>query len=456
MSSVMFVFLDKIVVGSHSGILRIYNPSGADADGTNHHHATDLLLEKNLGMPIVQVEIGNFVRWETLLFNEHQLGNWSQLLLVSLVRRQAIRSLFCSLTSSVFMTITVCDCVQSYWIKDFALDYRLEQSGMTEHGRQTGLELNYEHNMNRPTFNMCKGHFGGGRGSKHAGVFLPCLTAFWLAKDSSNHEYLCVQTLDGVLFVFEHERQSMVKSLPNTYLPGPLAYLARSDAVLTVSSNHHLECYKSVEHVTDVSVRSNQCFWLRYFRYQTLAISSGTDTGSSDNNDARRKGIDADPSLSLSQSSSKRVLPEWTFNLGECALAIQVAQRVRGAPQTILVLGKPKREEHCSIQLNLGERNLFCLNDNGQLTFMSKFEYNPSTFVVYGNDTPANGEYRVIDYDRIYPRNSSAAQSETSPVGVRYIVGTHSHTLYISQDAHIRWAAHVDTIPVQIDVCTLQ
>ena len=65
-----------------------------------------------------------------------------------------------------------------------------------------------------------------------------------LGKDSANHEYICVQTLDGVLFVFEHERQSMVKSLPNTYLPGPLCYLSRLDAFLTVSSNHQLECYK--------------------------------------------------------------------------------------------------------------------------------------------------------------------------------------------------------------------
>jgi hypothetical protein len=33
---------------------------------------------------------------------------------------------------------------------------------MTEHGRQIDLELNYEHNLNRPTFNMCKGQFGRG------------------------------------------------------------------------------------------------------------------------------------------------------------------------------------------------------------------------------------------------------------------------------------------------------
>jgi len=33
---------------------------------------------------------------------------------------------------------------------------------MTEHGRQIDLELNFEYNFNRPTFNMCKGQFGRG------------------------------------------------------------------------------------------------------------------------------------------------------------------------------------------------------------------------------------------------------------------------------------------------------
>lgn len=105
------------------------------------------------------------------------------------------------------------------------------------------------------------------------------------------------------------------------------------------------------------------------FRYQALAISSGGDHGSNKDNDVRRKGVEND-SLSVSQSS-KKVLPEWSFNVGECALGIQTTQRIRNTPQTILVLG---------------ERNLFCLNDNGQLVFMSKFEYNPSSFVIYNTE----------------------------------------------------------------------
>jgi hypothetical protein len=74
-------------------------------------------------------------------------------------------------------------------------------------------------------------------------------------------------------------------------------------------------------------------------RYQALAISSGVDHGSNNNNDVRRKGVDDDSSLSVSQSS-KKVLPEWTFNIGESALGIQTTQRIRNTPQIILVLGK--------------------------------------------------------------------------------------------------------------------
>ena len=32
-----------------------------------------------------------------------------------------------------------------------------------------------------------------------------------------------------------------------------------------------------------------------------------------------------------------------------------------------------------------GERSLFCLNDNGSVRFMKKFEYNPSCFIPYNS-----------------------------------------------------------------------
>ena len=88
-------------------------------------------------------------------------------------------------------------------------------------------------------------------------------------------------------------------------------------------------------------------------RYQTLAISSGAESSTNANSELRKKGADEDGSLSLSQSSSKRVAPEWIFNLGESALAIQVTARTRNSTQIILVLGKimiRSNSNDCSIQ----------------------------------------------------------------------------------------------------------
>jgi hypothetical protein len=89
---------------------------------------------------------------------------------------------------------------------------------------------------------------------------------------------------------------------------------------------------------------------------------------------------------------------------------------------------------------------------------MSKFEYNPSSFIVYSNE---NNTRKRLDLILRIPKKrnflfSLASQSDPPTSGVRYIIGTHSHTLFISQDAHIRWAAHIDSTPVQIDVCTIQ
>ena len=38
----------------------------------------------------------------------------------------------------------------------------------------------------------------------------------------------------------------------------------------------------------------------------------------------------------------------------------------------------------------VGERSLFCLNDNGSVRFMKKFEYNPSCFIPYASGKKIN------------------------------------------------------------------
>ena len=57
-------------------------------------------------------------------------------------------------------------------------------------------------------------------------------------------DFICVQSLDGTLNLFENESFSFSRFLPGFLLPGPLAYVAKTDSFVTVSSSFQLESYK--------------------------------------------------------------------------------------------------------------------------------------------------------------------------------------------------------------------
>ena len=57
-------------------------------------------------------------------------------------------------------------------------------------------------------------------------------------------DYMCVQSLDGTLNLFENESFSFSRFLPGFLIPGPLAYVAKTDSFVTVSSSFQLESYK--------------------------------------------------------------------------------------------------------------------------------------------------------------------------------------------------------------------
>jgi Bardet-Biedl syndrome 9 protein len=199
---------------------------------------------------------------------------------------------------------------------------------------------------------MCKGSFGG----------------------VSNHEYICVQSMDGMLSIFEYESFSLSCFLPKVLLPGPIKYFKKTDSFITISSSWVLESYK----------------------YQVLAMSGKSNHENS--------------------SKAKRLLAEYSFNLGEPILDIDLVEQ---PTTTILVLG---------------ERNLFCLSENFTLRFMKKFDYNPSSFCVY-------------------PVLSSA--NVTNNNSVNFITATHSKVLFIHEDVRVKWAAQVDYVPVQIAVAKI-
>jgi Bardet-Biedl syndrome 9 protein len=90
----------------------------------------------------------------------------------------------------------------------------------------------YEHQLTRSAFNFCCGPFG---------------------MKTSDRDFICVQSLDGVLSFFEQDAfafSRMVAAVDpktqstNFLLPGPICYLARTDSIIICSNTLCIESYK--------------------------------------------------------------------------------------------------------------------------------------------------------------------------------------------------------------------
>ncbi|XP_004414604.1 PREDICTED: protein PTHB1 isoform X3 [Odobenus rosmarus divergens] len=271
--------------------------------------AEDLLLEVHLRDPILQVEVGKFVSGTEMLH-----------LAVLHSRKLCVYSISGTL-------------------------------GNVEHGNQYQIKLMYEHNLQRTACNMTYGSFGGVKG----------------------RDLICIQSMDGMLMVFEQESYAFGRFLPGSLLPGPLAYSSRTDSFITVSSCRQVESYK----------------------YQVLAFA--TDADKRQETEQQKLG------------SGKRLVVDWTLNIGEQALDICIVSFNQSASSVFV----------------LGERNFFCLKDNGQIRFMKKLDCSPSCFLPY----------------------CSVSEGTTNT-----LIGNHNNMLHIYQDVTLKWATQLPHIPVAVRV----
>ncbi|KAJ8354262.1 hypothetical protein SKAU_G00218290, partial [Synaphobranchus kaupii] len=192
----------------------------------------------------------------------------------------------------------------------------------------------------------------------------------------TGHHFICIQSMDGMLMFFEQESYAFGRFLPGFLLPGPLCYCARTDTFLTVSSTRQVESYK----------------------YETLAVATDADT---------RQEAELQK-----KSSGKRLMADWTVVIGEQALDICV----------------PSLSPAVSIFI-LGERNLYCLKDNGQIRFMKKLEYNPSCFLPY----------------------ASVTEGTTNT-----LLANHNNMLLVYQDVALKWAAQLSCVPIAVRVANFK
>nr|XP_021150097.1 protein PTHB1 isoform X1 [Columba livia] len=183
--------------------------------------------------------------------------------------------------------------------------------------------------------------------------------------------------MDGMLMLFEQESYAFGRFLPGFLLPGPLTYSSRTDSFITVSSCQQVESYK----------------------YQVLAFATDAD----ERQETEQQKL----------SSGKRLAVDWVLNIGEQALDICVVS-FNQAVSSVFVLG---------------ERNFFCLKDNGQIRFMKKLDYSPSCFIPY-----------------------CSVKEGT----INTLVGNHNKILNVYQDVTLKWATQLPHIPVSVKVANLQ
>ncbi|XP_042551055.1 protein PTHB1 isoform X1 [Dipodomys spectabilis] len=272
----------------------------------------DLLLEVHLREPILQVEVGKFV-------------SGTEMLHLAVLHSRKL-------------------CV-------YAVSGTL---GNVEHGNQYQVTLMYEHHLQRTACSMTYGPFGGVKG----------------------RDLICIQSVDGMLMVFEQESFAFGRFLPGSLLPGPLVYSPRTDSFITVSSCRQVESYK----------------------YQVLAFA--TDADKKQETEQQKLG------------SGKRLIVDWTLNIGEQALDICIVSFSPSASSLFV----------------LGERNLFCLKDNGQIRFMKKLDCSPSCFLPY---------------------------CSVSEGTINTLIGNHSSMLQIYQDVTLKWATQLPHVPVAVRVGSL-
>lgn len=80
----------------------------------------------------------------------------------------------------------------------------------------------YAHPLKRSAANFTVGHFGG----------------------TLNRDFICVQSLDGLLTIFEQESFGFSCFLSVFLLPGPLAYVKKTDTFVTSGSNWYIQFFR--------------------------------------------------------------------------------------------------------------------------------------------------------------------------------------------------------------------
>lgn len=162
-------------------------------------------------------------------------------------------------------------------------------------------KLLYENNLQRNAFNMVYGPFGGVK----------------------NRDFICIQSCDGFLMIYEQDKLASLSSLNDYILPSPLLYASVTDSFIIQNSGYDLESY----------------------RYSSIGANFN------------------------STKDNKILYPDWTINLGE---------------QARKIVGFWRSEKLFELFV-LTDTMLFIVSHTGGIQTQKKLEFPPCNLIIYEN-----------------------------------------------------------------------
>lgn len=260
-----------------------------------------------------------------------------------------------------------------------------DHSGMKD-GRANYYSMHkaYQHDLgidgkHFTAYNMSSGLFGGVRG----------------------REMFVVQSMDGKLMILEQSAHAFSRQLSDCLIPGPIIYVPKTDAFVTVNFATTAECY----------------------RYQVLASSQSSDAGEGKSGGEAKSGSGGRNSNGLTAVRSAMV--EWSLKLGE------PCRQVLEGNFSNSTSGEGRSAGHQSELLLVCDKTLFLVRgETGAVLQQKRLERSDASCVC------------------AYPVAGSGSGS------LNFILAGMDCTLQVYSGFNLVWAAKAPTVPVQMAVAS--
>lgn len=236
-------------------------------------------------------------------------------------------------------------------------------------------------------FNMTFGAFGGVRG----------------------RDMILVQSMDGKLQIFEQSAHAFTRQLADCLLPGPLVYVPKIDAFVTVHYSGQAECY----------------------RYQVLASSQSetVERRSEHKSGGDSKQGESSATNAFGIRAVRNTVCEWTVNLGENARQIVLGHFVINEHGLVVNNSGPANE-----LLFLCEKSLFLVKaETGGIIQQRRIERADPSCVC------------LIPYVAELPNGQTITAHN-------FLLADQEGTVQVYQGLNLVWAVRVPSAPVYMTV----